>query len=139
LIIYEEFNSPAHDYEDHTIVVVATDTTTRLEFAFENDNGVDALDDVSVTLVSDNPAPRAGFRVGDAELASVLGMAAAMPVGPAAVAPAAVSIEHLAPTLSQYFAAPATPPDLVASLRFAPVNPVYDQLTLLAGPDVWTL
>jgi hypothetical protein len=132
LNIYSEFDSAAHDYVEHTIDLVATDTTTRLAFFVRNERGFDALDDVSVT--------KRGGRVGDVTLASSLVTPATVRVSPAAVAPAAVTIDHPAANLDQYFAAPATPLDpVVASLRPAPVNPVYDPLNLLGGLDGWTL
>jgi hypothetical protein len=139
LEIYHEQDSPDHDYVEHTINLVATDTTTRLMFTTTNDRGVSALDDVSVTLVGGRTGSRPGFRVGDATLASALVPPAAVRVSLAAVAPA-VTIDHPAASLDQYFAAPATRLDpVVASLHPVPVNPVHDPFDLLGGLDGWTL
>jgi hypothetical protein len=46
--IYDEVNSAAHDFVQHTFTVMATGTSTQIRFAARNDPGFDYLDDVSV-------------------------------------------------------------------------------------------
>jgi hypothetical protein len=47
--IYDEVNTTAHDYQLHTFTVVATGTSTQIQFQARNDPSWDGLDDVSVT------------------------------------------------------------------------------------------
>src|SRR5262249_56161026 len=72
LNIYSEFDSAAHDYVEHTIDLVATDTTTRLTFFVRNELGFDALDDVSVTLVGGSPRPKPALPLPHPTLPSAL-------------------------------------------------------------------
>jgi hypothetical protein len=142
LFIASEFDTPDHDYVEHAIDVVATETTTRLTFFDHNENrlGFDAIDDVSVTLVRNSPGMNPGRRAGDSTLASALVKLATTPVSPAAVTPAAVKADHPAANPDQYFATPARPSDpVVASLRPGPVHRVHDPLDLLGTLDGWTL
>jgi hypothetical protein len=46
--VYDEVNSAAHDFVQHTFTVMATGTSTQIQFAARNDPGFDYLDDVSV-------------------------------------------------------------------------------------------
>ena len=45
---YDEVNSAPHDYVQHTFTVMATGTSTQIQFRARNDPGYDYLDDVSV-------------------------------------------------------------------------------------------
>jgi Bacterial Ig-like domain len=45
---YDEVNSAAHGYVQHTFTVTATGASTQIQFAARNDPGFDYLDDVSV-------------------------------------------------------------------------------------------
>jgi hypothetical protein len=46
--VYDEVNTPAHDYQFHTFTVTATSTSTTILFMGRNDPSYDLLDDVSV-------------------------------------------------------------------------------------------
>jgi hypothetical protein len=49
--VYDEVNTPSHDYEFHTFTVTATSTSTTILFMGRNDPSYDLLDDVSVRPV----------------------------------------------------------------------------------------
>jgi hypothetical protein len=144
-IIHFELNSPDHDYVESTIDVVATETTTRLTFFDHNENrlGLDAIDDVSVTLVRSSPGSNPGGRAGDSTLASSLVTPAFTRVSLAAIGPATVRTDPAA-NPDRYFATPAKPLDPVVAflrpvLRPVPVHPADDPLDLLGGLDGWML
>jgi hypothetical protein len=74
--IYSEINSPAHPYVLHEFDMVATGTTTRLDFGAYNTPTFNALDDVSVKVMSAAAPGHSGH-----SHPAILDAAAALPGG----------------------------------------------------------
>jgi hypothetical protein len=60
--VYDEVNTPSHDYQFHTFTVTATSTSTTVLFMGRNDPSYDGLDDVSVGATGPAPAPHGSPR-----------------------------------------------------------------------------
>jgi hypothetical protein len=60
LDVYDEVNTPSHDYQFHTFTVTATSTSTTILFMGRNDPSYDLLDDVSVRPVHTLAAAHGG-------------------------------------------------------------------------------
>jgi hypothetical protein len=68
--VYDEVNTPSHDYEFHRFTVTATGTSTTILFMGRNDPSYDLLDDVSVVPVHGPDAAASGGSASAALFAS---------------------------------------------------------------------
>jgi hypothetical protein len=111
--VYDEVNTPAHDYEFHTFTVTATSTSTVVEFDGQNDPSYDLLDDVSVSPVGPSTALGGTPHVGPLGASSVFSAQSATPAhasSPAAVAASAgsaFSVQGHRPSVKSVQHAPA--------------------------------
>jgi hypothetical protein len=124
--VYNEVNTPPHDYQFHSFVVTATSTTTTILFQGRNDPDYDLLDDVSVMPFrgSTGPGPGGSGRVpeqqpGQAPLAEGTALL------PAGLAAELATITGLREEVSRGLSQGVTPFELPAALP-APSTPRPD-------------
>jgi hypothetical protein len=114
--VYDEVNTPAHDYQFHTFTVTATSTSTTILFMGRNDPSYDLLDDVSVRPFH---GPSAAAQVSSGSAALLRGTA----------------LVPLAREQAPATTAPSQQTGVSAQLQITPPSSAIDQAFLFAPAD----